>query len=105
MVMSMEKQDKKAYTLALLKNKYSELGRLPKRSDFDGATVCLIKQKLGPWPRALEAAGLKEPPAVSAKEKSRIKREKSRRNRKQNKRLSALTPDHALSEKIQEEKK
>ena len=101
----MEKQDKKAYALVLLKDKYSELGRLPKRSDFDGETVCLIKQKLGPWPRALEAAGLKEPPAVSAKEKSRMKREKSRRNRKKNRQLSALNPDNALSEKDQEEKK
>ena len=39
----------------------SECGedRLPKRSDFTDEEVCAIKAFLGPWPRALEAAGLK----------------------------------------------
>lgn len=106
----MDKQDKKAYAIQLLREKYAQLGRLPKRSDFDGETVCLIKQKLGPWPRALEAAGLKAPPTVSAKEKSRIKRERSRRNRKLSKKLSAagsenIANKNALSENTREEKK
>lgn len=74
---------KRAQALALLTEKAAVLQRLPKRSDFTDGQACLIKQKLGPWPRALEAAGLKEPPLVSAKEKSRLKREKSRRVRKQ----------------------
>lgn len=78
----MEITDKRIYALNILRQKYAELGRLPKRSDFDGDTVCFIKQKLGPWPRALEEAGLKEPHGVSAKEKSRMKRERSRKNRK-----------------------
>ena len=38
-------------------------GRCPKRSDFSGADAGWIKQILGPWPRALEAAGLKEAPS------------------------------------------
>ena len=32
--------------------------RLPKKEDFDEATRSRIKAYLGPWPRALEAAGL-----------------------------------------------
>lgn len=72
--------------VAMLCEKYEQLGTLPKRSDFTPSEVCFIKQKLGPWTRALEAAGLKEPPEVSAKEKSREKRERSRQRRKAAKR-------------------
>ena len=43
----------------LLVEKSKSLGRLPKKSDFDSETVCFIKQKLCPWTRALEKAGLK----------------------------------------------
>ncbi len=38
--------------------------RLPRRSDFSDEEVVAIKAFLGPWPRALEAAGLK-PPRIS----------------------------------------
>jgi len=41
--------------------KNGELGRLPKKEDFDVVTLSRIKAFLGPWPRALEAAGLKTP--------------------------------------------
>ena len=34
------------------------LSRYPQRSDFEAEEVCAIKAFLGPWPRALEAAGL-----------------------------------------------
>lgn len=49
------------WAIAELKNKCEELGRLPKKADFDEVTRARIKAFLGPWPRALEAAGLKEP--------------------------------------------
>lgn len=78
----MNNQEKTLTAIRLLKDKAEVLGRLPQKGDFDSETVCFIKQKLGPWPRALEAAGLKAPPAVSAKEKSRLKRLRSRKNRK-----------------------
>jgi hypothetical protein len=52
--------DKAALAIKMLTDKAAELGRNPKRSDFDSNTACFIKQKLGPWPRALEKAGLKE---------------------------------------------
>lgn len=73
---------KKEYAVKLLCEKNSLLGRLPKKSDFDPETVCFIKQKLGPWPRALETAGLKEVTKISAAEKSRLKRERARARRK-----------------------
>lgn len=44
----------------MLREKYDELGRLPQKSDFDPVTLSRIKAFLGPWPRALEAAGLKQ---------------------------------------------
>ena len=34
--------------------------RFPQRSDFSEEEVVAIKAHLGPWPRALEAAGLKQ---------------------------------------------
>lgn len=48
----------------LLLQKYRSLclepeARLPQKSDFTDEEVCFIKQSLGPWPRALEKAGLK----------------------------------------------
>ncbi len=51
---------KKEWATEALRQKSEELGRLPKKTDFDVATMSRIKAFLGPWPRALEAAGLKE---------------------------------------------
>lgn len=51
---------KKEWATKALRQKNEELGRLPKKSDFDVVTLSRIKAFLGPWPRALEAAGLKE---------------------------------------------
>lgn len=64
--------------VSLLTAKYNALNqeRLPKKSDFNDEEICFIKQKLGPWPRALEAAGLKEKIGPSAKEISKLKRKR-----------------------------
>lgn len=56
----------KADCLALLQEKQTFLTaqgetRYPRRSDFSEREVVAIKAFLGPWPRALEAAGLKPP--------------------------------------------
>lgn len=59
----------------MLKQKADELGRFPKKSDFDTETVNMIKSYFGPWPRALEAAEVKEPNL----ERIEQKREKRRR--------------------------
>lgn len=45
--------------ILLLREMNENQGRIPQKSDFDSDTVCFIKQKLGPWPRAIEKAGLK----------------------------------------------
>ena len=57
----MPTEEKKAWAEELLRQKYAELGRLPTKKDFDNASCSRIKAYLGPWPRALEAAGLKQP--------------------------------------------
>lgn len=56
----MVSDDKKSWAVELLRQKNSELGRLPRKDDFDEPTRSRIKAFLGPWPRALEAAGLKK---------------------------------------------
>ncbi len=51
--------DSGVWAAALLQKRAEELDRLPVKSDFDPDVVCRIKNALGPWPRALEKAGLK----------------------------------------------
>ena len=60
---------KKEWAIEQLQIKSNQLGRLPKKDDFDVVTLSRIKAFLGPWPRALEAAGLKEPKAAPEKKK------------------------------------
>jgi hypothetical protein len=69
----MDIMNKKENAILMLKQKADMLGRLPKKDDFDEISVSKIKGVLGPWPRALEAAGLKEPKNKSV---SKIKPEK-----------------------------
>ena len=52
-------EDKKQWAIMQLRQKAAELGRPPHKDDFDEVTRARIKAFLGPWPRALEAAGLK----------------------------------------------
>ena len=65
--------EKKLWAEELLRQKYIELGRLPQKDDFDEPTRSRIKAFLGPWPRALEAAGLKKPKKLPEKSKKRKK--------------------------------
>ena len=51
--------NKKQYATFLLRRKAEELGRIPKKADFEMRDIQFIKSVLGPWPRALEKAGLK----------------------------------------------
>lgn len=53
-------EDKKQWAIEMLRIKHAELNRLPQKDDFDEIDRARIKAFLGPWPRALEAAGLKE---------------------------------------------
>lgn len=56
----MTEKENFAWAVEQLRKKTGELGRLPKKEDFDEKTRSRIKAYLGPWPRALEAAGIKE---------------------------------------------
>lgn len=73
----MTSDEKKSWAVELLRQKATDIGRLPKKDDFDEPTRSRIKAFLGPWPRALEAAGLKE--AKPAPEK--IKKKKRRKEK------------------------
>jgi hypothetical protein len=85
--------------LALLAEKQAELTaegftRMPQRSDFTDAEVVAVKAFLGPWPRALEAAGLKEPRMEDRIQKNRDKRARAEKRRKRERRAArAEDPD------------
>ncbi len=55
--------------------------RYPRRSDFDEQEVVAIKAFFGPWPRALEAAGLKECREDGRKQRNLEKRIRAKRRR------------------------
>lgn len=63
----MNKEENLSWAVRQLVQKQQELNRLPQKKDFDDVTLSRIKAFLGPWPRALEAAGLKTPPAPKTK--------------------------------------
>lgn len=74
----------KEYAIFLLKEKQKQTGRNPVRNDFTDTEVMTIKSYLGPWPRALEAAGLKEPKPVdrlTVNRMKRLKKKEEQRNR------------------------
>ena len=75
----MTSEEKTLWAEERLREKSEELGRLPKMSDFDDVTRSRIKAFLGPWPRALEAAGLKEAKPKVTKKKKRSKSAKTSR--------------------------
>ncbi|MBQ1223557.1 MAG: hypothetical protein II350_05135 [Clostridia bacterium] len=88
----MEKDYTRELCISLLRQKGEELNRLeearfPKRSDFSEEEVVAIKAYLGPWPRALEAAGLKEARSADRLEKNREKRIRAKRTRRENEKL------------------
>ena len=81
-----DKKYNKEDSLLLLQNKYMQLqaqglSRYPQRSDFEDREVVAIKAFLGPWPRALEAAGIKPPRDDDRAEKNKEKRIKAKRAR------------------------
>lgn len=70
----MKEKYNKEMCLELLRKTAEECGRYPKRSDFTDDEVCAIKAFLGPWPRALEKAGIKPVRDDGHEEKKREKR-------------------------------
>jgi len=68
----------------LLKRKQSEItDRYVCRADFSNEEVAAIKSFLGPWPRALEAAGIKTPRDFDRIEKNREKRARAAARRRE----------------------
>lgn len=68
----------------LLQEKYKLLKsqgfeRYPQRSDFTDREVVAIKAFLGPWPRALEEAGIKPPRDTDRRQKNKEKRARAKR--------------------------
>lgn len=55
------------------------LTRFPQRSDFTKYEVMSIKAFFGPWSRALEAAGVKEPRGDDRLQKNREKRARAKK--------------------------
>ena len=87
--------------LCLLAQKYRELegARYPQRSDFSEREVVAIKAYLGPWPRALEAAGIKPPREDGRAEKNKQKHIRSKRLRTEAKLAKrALARDEASAQ-------
>jgi len=66
----------------VLRQARDELGRIPKKSDFDADTVQKIKAVYGPWPRALEAAGIISQRTQARLEHNREKRARAKERRK-----------------------
>ena len=77
----MIKEQDIAWAKEQLQKKSMELGRLPKKDDFDEINRSRIKAFLGPWPRALEVAGLKEAKNVQEKNKKRRKSGKTKKQK------------------------
>ena len=57
--LAMKSEEKRQQAIDMLRQRAEELGCLPKKSDFPKEDAQRIKSYLGPWPRALETAGLK----------------------------------------------
>ena len=76
------KEENRLWAITKLREMSEALGRLPRKSDFDEITRSRIKSFLGPWPRALEAAGLKTPKVQS--EKIKINNRKPNTNKDKN---------------------
>jgi len=83
--------------IALLQRKHAALtaagiARYPARADFDADEVVAIKAFLGPWPRALEAAGIKPPRDDGRAERTLQKRIRAKRARTLQKKAAKKTP-------------
>ena len=68
--------------MGMIRKRAEAFGRLPKKSDFSDLEVAYIKAYFGPWPRALEAAGVKEPRDFDRIERNREKRARAKERRR-----------------------
>ena len=66
---NMSEAERREWAIGQLRQKAEELGKLPRKADFVDVDCIRIKAVLGPWPRALEAAGLKIPKTEAMQKK------------------------------------
>ena len=90
----------KEKAIAMLCRKSGEIGRLPKKDDFQPEEVGFIKQILGPWPRALEKAGLKEVSRSYINKKARIKASRKKKREKYKKYKENKTENKKANETL-----
>ena len=72
--------------------------RYPKRADFEEAQVVAIKAFLGPWPRALEAAGIKPQRNGDRLERNRQKRIAAKRRQNAERKKNKTVPENPTKE-------
>ena len=84
--------EKQTQCITLLQETAKALGRLPQKSDFPPEAIGQIKNLLGPWPRALEAAGLKA--QKDRQEWKTQRRIRAKRRRTQGKIIRQRGTDH-----------
>ena len=76
------RENKQEQAITMLKMKQVEINRLPKKGDFEPYEISFIKSMLGPWPRALETAGLKPISKHYLEKRHRTINEKMRKRRR-----------------------
>ncbi|MDD6276789.1 MAG: hypothetical protein PUB20_08230 [Clostridia bacterium] len=76
-----EKTTREEY-LEMLRNVAEREKRLPKKSDFSVDDVNRIKGFFGPWPWALEEAGLKESHREERRQRNYEKRQRAKERRR-----------------------
>lgn len=79
----MHEKDREKY-LERLRSVAEQNGRLPKKSDFSQDDVNRIKGFFGPWPWALDAAGLKESKQPQRRQLNYEKRQRAKARKKSN---------------------
>ncbi len=84
--------------ICLLREQYAILQRYPRRSDFSSEEVVAIKAYFGPWPRALEAAGVKPARDQDRLLRNREKRMRAKRNRVLMKKKNPIADMHTAHE-------
>lgn len=77
-ITKMSAEEKRAWAVSMLIEMQTRRGRLPRKDDFDVVTLSRIKAFLGPWPRALETAGLKKVNPKSVKNRKSQKRRRGK---------------------------
>ena len=74
-----ELSDEQLYDI--IRRRTAQLGHLPRKIDVPGSNY--MRQRLGPWPRILEAAGVKEVTSNRVKRRNaRKEKQKTSRKRK-----------------------